>query len=235
MNNQKTLNKFQKLSKEFKKENVILIHNKKDLKEENKKIDFKIFKKSSEFQQIESCLNNPEDFKKIIEMILNISQKIQYTKKIKKKELLNIPLLGPGEVGKTSIFKKIKKIKNNTYNKRELEMFQYYAQENVLFGLRKMFELLNLEGWEPEDPKFVQDFLNIDEYMIVTDSYSLLTKFKDQMKDLCKKDKMIQDAILHHHKYQMHEGFPYLMNHLDEISNEEIVYNLNKSEEMIMR
>jgi hypothetical protein len=45
---------------------------------------------------------------------------------------------------------------------------------------------------------------------------------------------MFQDALLHHHKYQLNDGFPYLVDHLDDVLN---ISNASDSEieKIVMR
>jgi hypothetical protein len=232
--NDETFNKFQKLTKEFKRGNVILIHNKNDLIEEFDENKFKKIKKSENIQQIETCLKDPEDAQKIIEMILKISQKMKFTQKIRTKDRINVVLLGSGEVGKTTILKRIKKMYKQEYSSDDLKNYQHAAEINVLYNLKKLFELLILEGWEPEDPKFVQEIVGIELSRLI-DEFTIFVEFKNQIQDMYRNDEIFQNAILHHHKYLLYEGFPYLMDHLDEILNKDIEKKLNKCEDLILR
>jgi GTPase SAR1 family protein len=229
---------FQKLKKEFKTGKIIAIHNKKDLKSENMEIDSKKFKKS---ELIEVCLKgNSQDSEKIIEMILKITKKMKFAhvkEKIEPKndqKPLNIVLLGPGEVGKSTIFKRLK-LKNNSLVSTEYSLYQAVASSNILHGMKNLFPQLLKEKWNPKDQVFVQDIMDLDDANIQIFSNTLLSNFKDQIKDLFQNDETFQNALMNHHKYRLYEGFPYYIEHLDQVIDNEIENRGKIADEMILR
>jgi hypothetical protein len=239
---------FQKVVNESKGKTLIAIYNKKDLKEENKELDSKLFKKYVNIQQIETCLNDSNDSKNIIELILKISRNLRIQKaSLKSNELaidiesnnsqktLNIVLLGPGEVGKSTIIRQLRMQNKLHFNENEIENFKNVAAANVFVGLQKIFKKLqNTGNWEPTDSKFVDEILNLDDNQIIHAS-EFIENYEEQIKYIYQYDVMFQEIVSNHHKHLLHEGFPYLIKHLDDILDDEIGKQGKNANAMILR
>jgi hypothetical protein len=209
---------------------VIVIHNKIYLEELNMEKELKEFK--SEIIQMDATLNDPEDSKRIVDTL------VEMTKNMSRKRVLKIAMLGPGEVGKTTIFKRLHVMKSSKSFSIGRYNLAKAAVPNIIHGLKVLFSILIHSGkWIPKDPLFVHYFIHTADNSFSRvgdiDFDSDLKNYQQQINDL-KKDEMFQDALLHHHKYQLNDGFPYLVDHLDDVLN---ISNASESEieKIVMR
>jgi hypothetical protein len=169
LNDTKTWETIQKLN-EFKGK-VIVIHNKIYLKELNMQMDLKQFK--SEIIQIEATLNDLEDSKMIVDTLLKM------TKNMSRKRVLKITKLGPGEVGKITIFKQLYLMKSFKSFSKGIYNLAKAVVPNVIQGLKILFTILINSGkWIPKDSLFVHYFIHS-----VDDSFYRIN-YQEQINDL---------------------------------------------------
>jgi len=136
----------------------------------------------------------------------------------KQKQTIRILLLGPGDSGKTTILKQMKKI-HNQHNDFDVNLITSYIQDAVVEYMKKLctqsirlhdeFDEKTLV--HPDNEPLRKQFLQINSTTILND-------------DLCKKIKIlwaddgIKQTLAKRHYFQIHDNVSYFLSRIDIIS-----------------
>eukprot|EP01080_Neovahlkampfia_damariscottae_P011385 gene11385-4552_t len=207
-----------------------------------------IKKHNTNVYDLETCLINSESIAKTMKMIKEITRKFAkqnhskstvgsypFTKTTDKQVFetkpeklidtqtpIKILLLGPGEVGKSTIYKRICQWNNKNYSLGEYLVHKDALLGNIIFSFKKIFVILeNDPTWRislsQEENEFVDRLSNIP-----IDILSVSRFFNEEdvqfIKDLST-NKLVKSIIDHNHKYLVNDKIAYWIENIDTIFN----------------
>lgn len=132
----------------------------------------------------------------------------------KEQTVLKLLLLGPGESGKSTLFKQIQTIYGDGFSQTDLIGFLHQVQNNTMLCLKALADnVLEYGDVEPDNEEIVdilQNYEKIDDSSIPPEHVEAFKRFWQ--------DPATQKAWRHRSEYQIYGCAEYLLNKLDEIS-----------------
>eukprot|EP01080_Neovahlkampfia_damariscottae_P009856 gene9856-2179_t len=221
--------------KTFKNVPILFLHNKKDI---NKKMDISHFTSNlkSDFKELECCLIDKNSLRWVLDLIKEMTRKpIRNTRKISKSKSSDVvkfekeketPIvvlfLGSGEVGKSTMFKQIKKFADDYFTEKEIQVLRNTICANILVAMKKILKVLkddkdwNSSIYDEAQVKlmnYVQD-LEMMDLLKAEDFYS--ADIKNLLKFMMKNDEKVKEIVKYNHKHLIKDGISYWMDNLDE-------------------
>jgi hypothetical protein len=189
-------------------EKVILLHNKKDLKEDQSLIPENLIFEN--VKKLHTCLNDPNSVQEII-------QTFKYFVNLKKKKNFNVIFFGNAFSGKSTIYKRfLMKFGKLDYH------YDHQIHNQLVHIFYSIFDnLQHNPKWKPKDLNFVRDFLH--DYDQTNSRYTglnFLKKYIDFFKDTYENDEMFKEIVSDSHEYSklgLTDDIPYYLEHMDQI------------------
>ena len=158
------------------------------------------------------------------------SKEIEKRMKLEKerqKKTIRILLLGPGDSGKTTILKQMKKI-HNKYDENDSRIMTQYIQDAVV-GYMKMlcYQSTILHDQYDEKTLVSAQFEDIrKEFLSLQSPYDLTKQIANNIKTLWT-DNGIRETLNKRHYYQIHDNVEYFFDRIDIISSPDYVPNFD--------
>jgi len=158
------------------------------------------------------------------------SKEIEKRMKLEKerqKKTIRILLLGPGDSGKTTILKQMKKI-HNKYDENDSRIMTQYIQDAVV-GYMKMlcYQSAILHDQYDEKTLVSAQFEDIrKEFLSLQSPYDLTKQIANNIKTLWT-DNGIRETLNKRHYYQIHDNVEYFFDRIDIISSPDYVPNFD--------
>jgi len=177
----------------------------------------KVFKSKSKrvpHAQLKSGVSKEDHLEKDIDYQMSLAEK-------REKRLIRILLLGPGDSGKSTIVKQMKRI-HQTLDPKEVVLIRPYIKEAVV-GYIKLLCLQSHELAEKEEAKtemFGDDEILRKELLALQPPYNLDEKLAAKITKLWS-NPAIQRTFALCHKYQIHDNVAYFLDKVDEIQNKD--------------
>jgi GTPase SAR1 family protein len=197
---------FQKL-KPF-QEKVILLHNKKDLKDDQSLIPKNLIFEN--VKKLRTCLNDPNSVQEII-------QTFKYFVNLKKNKKISVIFFGTAFSGKSTIYKRFKM----NFGKLDGYNLDQTIHDQLIHIFYSIFDnLQHNPKWKPKDLNVVTDFLH--DYNQTFSQFRCLNlkNYFDFFKDTYENDEMFREIVSDSHEYSklgLSDYTPYYLEHMDQI------------------
>eukprot|EP01083_Nonionella_stella_P269170 910465_1 len=140
--------------------------------------------------------------------------------KEKQKKTIRILLLGPGDSGKTTILKQMKKIHNKYDEKNDSRIMTQYIQDAVVGYMKMLCYQSQVLADQYDEKTIVSNGLEEirKEFLSLQSPYELTSDIAGKIKTLWL-DEGIRETLRCRHYYQIHDNVEYFFNRIDVIAS----------------